>query len=213
MIAVFTEGKRFSGETKKGVLTGDNERFLRLWYEVGITKTSFDTKNHDQMVESGAKWFPVTSGGEKRKWFGNLDTVVNLEDDGAEIKRTVKNYRLRDPQYYFLSAVTWTEVSTGMFSCRFVPNGVLFGNGGPVCFFFVDSLKYNLGLLNSKVAMSIFEYIAPTINYGPEQISKIPVFYSNVPTVEKIVEDNICISKKEWDSFETSWGFQMHPLI
>ena len=213
MIAAFTEGDRFLGETKKGVLTGDNERFLRLWHEVDINKASFTMQSHDQMVKSGLKWFPVTSGGQKRKWYGNLDTVVNLENDGDEIKRTVKNYRLRDSNYYFLSAITWTEVSMGMLTCRFVPNGILFGNGGPVCFFFADSLKYNLGLLNSKIVMSIMEYIAPTINFGPEQISKIPVFHDYESTVERIVEKNIEDTKTDWDSFETSWDFKKHPLL
>ena len=213
MIAAFTEGDRFLGETKKGVLTGDNERFLRLWHEVDINKASFTMQSHDQMVKSGLKWFPVTSGGQKRKWYGNLDTVVNLENDGDEIKRTVKNYRLRDSNYYFLSAITWTEVSMGMLTCRFVPSGILFGNGGPVCFFFADSLKYNLGLLNSKIVMSIMEYIAPTINFGPEQISKIPVFHDHESTVERIVEKNIEDSKTDWDSFETSWDFKKHPLL
>ena len=213
MSNAFVHGQRFSGETKKGVLTGDNNKFLRFWYEIDLNKASFSIKSHDQMVRSGLKWFPVTSGGRRRKWYGNLDTVVNLENDGLAIKTTAKNYRLRDPQYYFLESVTWTEVSTGMFTCRYVPEGILFGNGGPVCFFFHDSLKYNLGLLNSKVVMSIMAYIAPTINFGPEQISKIPVFHEYEDVVERLVNENITISKDEWDSFEVSWDFKEHPFI
>lgn len=213
MYDAFVNGEGFSGETKKGVLTGDNDRFLRIWHEINITKSSFTMGSHKEMVQSGLKWFPVTSGGLKRKWYGNLDTVVNLENDGLEIKTYVKNYRLRDSQYYFLEAVTWTEVSSGMFSCRYVPKGVLFGNGGPVCFFSQGDLKFNLGLLNSKVVFSILSYMAPTINFGPEQIEKLPVFIDHRKQVETLVNENVTMSKKDWDSFETSWDFKHHPLI
>lgn len=107
------------------------------------------------------------------KWYGNIEDIVNLENDGATIKATVPNYRLRDPIYYMREAITWTEVAGGHFSCRYVPSGVLFGNGGPVCFF-QKNLHYTLGLLNSKVANSFLQAIAPTLNFGPEQINRVP---------------------------------------
>ena len=209
---VFTSGAAFPGETKKGVLTGDNERFLRIWHEVETQKIGFTMHSHSDMVSSGLKWFPVTSGGYMRKWYGNFDTIVNLENDGLEIRTTVKNYRLREDTYYFQEAVTWTEVSSGLFSCRYVPEGILFGNGGPVSFFFNDKLHYSLGLLNSKVAMSILHYLAPTINYGPEQINKLPILYSEKDKVEKLVNLNILLSRYDWDAFETSWNFKRNPM-
>ena len=212
MLNAFEIGMPFEGNTKKGVLTGDNNKFLRSWYEISDFKIGFDLGSHTQMIESKKKWFPVTSGGEKRKWYGNYDTVVNLENDGYEIKNTVKNYRLRDTQYYMLEAVTWTEVSSGIFSCRYVPRGILFGNGGPVSFF-RDKLTYNLAFLNSKVAMEILYYLAPTINYGPEQISKLPIIYSNNELVEDLSKKCVHISKMDWDSFEISWDFCKHPLM
>lgn len=208
----FVSGNIFPGETKKGVLTGDNERFLRLWHEVSIKKTGYNMTSHDDLVSSELKWFPVTSGGYMRKWYGNFDTVVNLENDGLAIRTTVQNYRLRESTFYFREAITWTEVSSGMFSCRYVPTGILFGNGGPVSFFFNDNLKYTLGFLNSKVVMSIMAYLAPTINYGPEQIKKLPLIYGDRESVETAVSNNIILSKSDWDSVETSWDFQRHPL-
>ena len=211
--SAFINGNPFPGETKKGVLTGDNERFLRLWHEVSYSKTGYTMKSHEDMVSSGLKWFPVTSGGYMRKWYGNCDTIVNLENDGLDIRTTVRNYRLREAAYYFREALTWTEVSSGIFSCRYVPEGVLFGNGGPVSFFFNSHLKYTLGLLNSKITMSIMAYLAPTINYGPEQIKKLPVLFSNQENVNLLVDKNISLSKIDWDSFETSWDFKRHPLV
>lgn len=212
-LRAFIDGEYFPGETKKGVLTGDNDRFLRLWHEVIYGKIGFTMQSHDDMITSGLKWFPVTSGGYMRKWYGNFDTIVNLENDGLEIKSVVKNYRLRESTYYFKQAITWTEVSSGIFSCRYVPEGVLFGNGGPVSFFFNNDLLYSLGLLNSKVTMNILLYLAPTINYGPEQINRIPVLYGEKAAVENLVKNNVDSSRFDWDSCETSWDFKRHPLI
>lgn len=210
---IFEYNECFTGVTKKGILTGNDEQFLRFWYEVCYYKITMSFNSYAEMNSSKYKWLPVTSGGHKRKWFGNLDTVVNLENEGYEIKRSVKNYRLRDPKYYFLEAITWTEVSSGVLSCRYVPSGILFGNGGPVSFFFNDKLKYTLGLLNSEITMKIMTYIAPTVNFGPEQVARVPVIIDNESLVTDTVNNNIELSKADWDSFETSWGFKKHPLI
>lgn len=125
----------------------------------------------------------------------------------------MKNYRLREPKYYFREAITWTEVSSNYFNCRFVPEGILFGNGGPVSFFYNDNLYYTLGVLNSKIAAEVLSYLAPTINFGPEQIKKVPILIYNKDKVENIVKQNISLSKSDWDSFETSWDFTIHPLL
>lgn len=212
MLRAFVKGDKFPGETRKGVLTGDNNKYLRFWHEVTTTKLGFNIYSHSQMIQSGLKWFPVTSGGFKRKWYGNFEIVVNLENDGYDIRNNVTNYRLRENKYYFLPAVTWTEVSSGAFSCRFVPKGILFGNGGPVSFFPNEKLIYTLGLLNSKVAMDFLMCLAPTINYGPEQIDKIPILTDKKDDIEAIVRENILLSQSDWDAFETSWNFQSHPL-
>lgn len=210
---MFEEQNRYSGETKKGVLTGNNDLFLRLWHEVATFKIGYDCVKHDDILISKKKWFPVTSGGEYRRWYGNFDTIVNLEGDGLEIRKKVKNYRLREPKYYFREAITWTEVSSSYFNCRFVPEGILFGNGGPVSFFYNDNLYYTLGVLNSKIATEVLSYLAPTINFGPEQIKKVPIIIYNKDKGENIVKQNISLSKSDWDSFETSWDFAIHPLL
>ena len=208
----YVEGSPFPGETKKGVLTGNDALFVRFWHEVNLPKIGFSCSSHADMVRSPKKWFPKTGGGTYRKWYGNIEDVVNLENDGAKIKATVPNYRLRDPVYYMREAITWTEVASGHFSCRYVPSGVLFGNGGPACFF-QKNLHYTLDLLNSKVANSFLQAIAPTINFGPEQINRVPFLLDKECEIENFVRSNITISKADWDSFETSWDFQCHPLI
>lgn len=211
--SLFKEENRYSGETKKGVLTGNNDLFLRLWHEVKKEKIGFKCNNYDDIIKLAKKWFPVTSGGEYRRWYGNFDTIVNLENGGLEIKEKVKNYRLREPRYYFREALTWTEVSSSYFNCRYVPKGVLFGNGGPVSFFDDNKLYYTLGVLNSKVATEVLSYLAPTINFGPEQIKKVPIVIKDKSNVDVLVQKNISLSKSDWDAFETSWDFTKHPLL
>lgn len=213
MLEAFESGDNFAGNTKKGVLTGNNDKFTRFWHEIDYGKFGLNLYSHADMLNSGKKWFPVTSGGLKRKWYGNFDTVVDLENDGEGIKTTVKNYRLRDPQFYMREAITWTEVSSGILTCRYVPRGILFGNGGPVSFFDNDLLYYHLGLLNSNTTLAVMEYLAPTVNFGPEQISKIPLIKDDVENISKLVNENITLTKSEWDSYEVSWEFKRHPLI
>lgn len=204
--------ERFA-ETKKGVLTGNDARFVRRWNEVDFNKIGFKCSNHNEMILSKKKWFPITGGGVYRKWFGNFESVVNLENDAYEIKYNNKNnYRLRDSKYYFRECLTWTEVSSKAFSIRFVPKGVLFGNGGPTCFI-NDNIKYFLALLNSKFSSEILKILAPTINFGPEQVKKIPCKIEFVNKITELSDINLIISKNEWDSFETSWDFKAHPLL
>ncbi|MDU6823466.1 BREX-1 system adenine-specific DNA-methyltransferase PglX [Intestinibacter bartlettii] len=213
----FINGKPFGtyGETKKGILTGNDSMFVRLWSEVKYNKICFTSKKYTDMLYSGKKWFPITNGGNYRKWYGNFESIVNLENDAYEIKNNTKNnFRLRDNKYYFKKSLTWTEVSSKAFSIRLVPEGIVFGNGGPTCFFTDNNnANYFLGLLNSKVVASILKILAPTINFGPEQIKRIPCIIDRNPGVDKLSSENICISKKEWDSFETSWDFEEHPII
>src|SRR5699024_7422519 len=214
-IKAFEEGESFSdyGTTKKGVLTGNDARFVRAWYEVDRNKISFTTSNYEEMKSNQKKWFPITGGGFFRRWYGNLENIVNLENEAYEIKyNNQNNFRLRENKYYFLEGLTWTEVSSSLFSLRYVPQGVLFGNGGPTAFV-SEQINYYIALLNSKVTLNILKILAPTINFGPEQIKKIPIIIKNQEEIENLSQDCINISKTDWDNFETSWDFKKHPFI
>jgi len=197
------------GETKKGILTGNDPLFVRFWFEVELPKLCLESSGLKDLYNKQYKWFPCTSGGKKRKWFGNLENVINLYDGGVDIKTKAKNYRLRDTQFYFRESASWGEVGGKNFAVRYTPPQVLFGNGGPVCFS-NQKLKEIIGLLNSKVAKLYLATLAPTINFGPEQIRLVPFIDSDVNI---IVDDCVKISKTDWDSFETSWEFKKHPLL
>ena len=207
----FSQGG-FNGTTKKGILTGNTTQFIRMWSEVSLVKTNFSANTYQKMKESNKKWYPLTSGGQFRKWYGNLYNVINMENDAHAIRSSGGNIRLRDPEYYGREAVTWTQISFTKFSCRYVPEGVLYGDGGPVCFLDCH-LNYYLALLNSTVAQYLLNVVSPCTNFGPDQIKILPIISKRESEVEEIAKLCSNGSKSDWDAFETSWDFIKHPLI
>lgn len=160
------------------------------------------------------KWFPLNSGGEYRKWFGNNYKVVNLKNNGEDIKNNVKNYRLRDRRFYFNRGITWGRITTTQIAFRDVLQGSLFGDAGPIAF--VDNERYYiLGFLSSRVVNYLLQITNPTLNFQVHDIMDLPIIFDKykMKDIERKVTDNIILSKSDWDSFETSWDFTQHPLV
>ena len=199
------------GEAKQGLATADNNRFLRLWNEVSYNKIGYNMSNSKEALESKKKWFPYNKGGEVRKWYGNQEYLVNWENDGYEIKN-FKKAVLRNPNYYFKESISWSKVSSSNFSMRFYQKGLLFADAG-MSYFSNENLKYILGLSNSKLINKILSLLSPTLNFEVGHISNIPIIKKENTLVEKLVEENLNISKEEWDSRETSWDFEKLSLI
>ena len=206
------ETGHFVGTTKKGILTGNTNRFLRMWSEVNISKVNFAATSYEDMLNSASKWYPLTSGGQFRRWYGNLFYVIDMENDASNIKLSGGNIRLRDPAFYCREAITWTQISFTKFSCRYVPGGVLYGDGGPVCFF-NDNLLFYLAILNSTVGQYFLNILSPCTNYGPDQVKIMPVLLRKTKEIEHISSECQSLSHTDWDSFETSWDFTRHPFI
>ncbi|MCF2620384.1 BREX-1 system adenine-specific DNA-methyltransferase PglX [Oscillibacter valericigenes] len=200
-------------DAKQGVATADNNRFLRLWNEVSINKVSFHTHSHEEAATAREKWFPYNKGGDFRKWYGNNEFVVNWEHDGAELKQ-FKGSVLRNPSYYFKECFSWSLISSSVAAFRYKPAGQIFDVAGMSCFASEKQLNYLLALCNTKVVMIVLEVIAPTINYQCGDIANIPVIQDgDTNDICEVTQDNISISKTDWDSYETSWDFKKHPLI
>ena len=204
---------------KKGTSTGDNKRFIRKWQEVDITRTCFTAKNPDDAIASRKKWFPMNGGGERRKWYGNRFDVVNWESDGAEMKALATQLNhgghwsryIINPDRFFTEAIGWSAISSSRISARYVGYGFAFSSAAMEAF--EADLKYILALINSVAAEDILKLLAPTINFGVEQIGRIPYIRERVAEVESLTDQCIGISKEEWDSFEASWDFSAHPFI
>lgn len=204
---------------RQGLATGCNDIFIRQWFEVNIEKIKFDAHNIDESISSRKKWFPYNKGGEFRKWYGNNDYVVNWENDGLLI-RNFKNEegklrsRPQNTQYYFRESISWSLISSGSAAFRYKPFGHIFDIAGMSCFS-DDLLYYLLGFANTPIVMSMLSVLAPTINFQAGDIANLPVAVNKQqkPIIEEFVQENITLSKSDWDSFETSWDFKKHPLI
>lgn len=203
---------------KQGLATADNDRFLRLWYEVNVNKIGFGCTSCEDANKSGKRYFPYNKGGTFRRWYGNRDYVVNWSNDGYEIKNfRDKNGKVRSrPQnikYYFKPAITWSDVTSGSFSGRYAEQGFMFDIKGSSGFPEIEWLPYILALLNSKVAQVFIKILNPTVTTQVGDMTRIPVIKNNVEIVKKLSEKCICNAKEDWDSFENSWDFEQHPLI
>ena len=223
ILSDFVCGKSLSfyAEPKQGMATMDNNKYLRMWYE--IDKNSYYLHGHslEEAKASEKKWFPYNKGGDYRKWYGNFNYLVNWENDGAALKAdAAKIYgsyskRIYNTQYFFLPSITWSKISSGTFSVRCIPDGCLFDVAG--CSIFIDKEQYNYfaALLNSKIIGAILSIISPTLNYEVGHIKSLPIIISEYrkDIVSDLTAKCISFSKSDWDSFETSWDFQHHPLL
>lgn len=201
-----------------GLFTCNNNRFLRLWYEVNLSMLETSTKNKEQSLLSEKKWYPYNKGGDFRRWYGNQNYVVNFYHFGDEIS----NYRKENGQstsfpgqeFYFKQGITWSALSSSKFGVRYTPSGFCFDIAGSSMF--TKDIFYFLGLLASEVTLYYLNMLNPTINYQVGDIRRIPFVSTNSQCsckIESLVKDNISFSKSDWDSFETSWNFEVHPLV
>lgn len=198
-----------------GMMTTDNERFLRCWYEVDQNKIGYDLDSIDQAVNSRKKWFPYNKGGGYRKWAGFQTLVVNWQNEGEEIKNAgMTSFRGKD--FYFKPGLTWSDVATGDFSCRYTRKGFIFDIKGTSAFPEREDIGVVATLLNSKVGSYILNILNPTMSYQSGDIRRVPV-------LEKVRKDQalllqqfdemVDISTSDWNENEFSFGFLQSPLL
>ena len=211
-------------DLRHGMSTSDNNRFLRLWHEVEKENINFTALSKEDTYEH--KWYPILKGGEYRKWYGNHDYVVNWKNDGEEIK-TISNIKypylkgnldfvLGGQRQFFREGITWSSISSGSAGFRYYPGGFMFTNKGQTLFCNNDGEReYYLAFLNTKVVKNLLEMLSPTIGFELGYISKLPAFLdkNSFSKATILAKENTELSKKDWDSFETSWDFKRHPLI
>lgn len=190
---------------KVGLQTGNNSVFLRAWFEVRHKDITF----HSDM---SYKWYPYNKGGSYRRWYGNGEYVLDWENNGNKVK-TYKGSFPRNTQFYFQSGLTWSDVATGLISMREMPAGMVFDTCAP-CLFSNDKSKelQLLAFFNSKVAQQYMDLMSPTMHYTCGTLVNVPFANTDINTND-FTKKCIHISKEDWDSFETSWDFAIHPLI
>lgn len=206
------------GSTKTGMTTGNNDLFLRRWSEVNFNKIKFNAGSYKEV--NGFKWVPYAKGGGYKKWKGFDEYVVNWQNNGYEIKNYKKGDRkaasVRSENYYFKKCITWSAVTSALFSTRILDNGYIYDSGGSVLVLNDDEeLKYIQAILSSKISQYFLDIFNSTLNYQPGDIARIPIIlnYNIKQNIDEMVSECCKISKEDWDCFETSWDFTRHPLL
>lgn len=201
------------GYTFQGIITGNTEKYLKLWFELKFDSIKFN-ENDIYQLENNNVYFPYIKGGGFRRWYGNLEYVIHWVKNGMDYVRS----RTENRNYFFRTGLTWSDLCTGKFSCRNVESGFLFDASGPMIYPNTkDNIWLMCGYFNSKVFQSLLNINSQGLHYGNGSIARQP-FIANIDDTLKItttnyVKDNIEIARRDWDSFETSWGFQQHPLF
>ncbi len=211
VLSVFKNGESLEqiADCCTGMQTGNNDKYVRYWFEV----SSCDFNSND--ISFGKKWIKYNCGGESRKWYGNHWRVINWENNGYSVKHE-KGAVIRNESHFFEEGISWKRIGSSDFFLRYLPEGFIIDQAGDSMFFpNRDTLYYVLGFVNTNVALSMFKFIAPTLNLTAGNMNKLPIILKQdkVKNIENSVKENIGREKDDWDSFETSWDFQHHPLL
>jgi type II restriction/modification system DNA methylase subunit YeeA len=193
--------------TNKGLDTGHNDTFLRFWFEVDINKTALFKTSDDS-----PKWVPCQKGGSSRSWYGNNEIIVNWENKGEKLKKH-SGSTIRNERNYFLPGLSWSTLSTSKFRMRHVDQGFIFESKGAMCFPNEEDSLYILALCNSTPFNFLLALETPTLDYHEGPVGRVPVVKKNNSFNDKNIENLVCIAKKDWDSFETSWSFKEFPWL
>lgn len=217
LLSAMADGVKLSsfGRTSKGIITGKNDKFIRLWWECAVGTIGFSSSSVSDLF-SGRKWHPCTKGGSYRKWFGNLDSVIDWSNNGHSVFESASREGNHAQDYSdelkFKPAISWSAITSSIPSFRYASN-CLSEHAGMCLFVPEDKIGYMLSLLNSSVSKEYFSLIAPTLNVNAGDVDKFPVLLSCFNLVDGLFKESRGLSKTDWDSFETSWDFKRHPLV
>lgn len=210
-------------DIRVGMHTGSNDLFVREWYEVSFRNIRFNCNSNEDSFSYNEKYYPYNKGGEFRKWYGNRIKVVDWYKGGKNIHAFHKlpmDYNgapVRAKGLQFKESATWSFVSSTCFGVRYSPPGSMFDVGGSSVFPPHENIYYIVAFLCSKLGFYYLKLLNPTLNFQVGNVGSLPIIYPNDENqslkINIISKENIQISKDDWDSFETSWDFKIHPLL
>lgn len=214
LFKIFANSKSINtyADPRQGLATGDNNRFLRLWFEVSKAKSKFNETGYLEAINSGFKWFPCTKGGGFRRWYGNKNYIIAFDNENYEALSNSGNH-LPSKEYYFLKGLSWSTISNDNIAFRYTTNSI-FETKGSICFPRTNTNIYILSAyLNSIVVQKMLSVISPTLDYHEGPLRKVPCKVLDQNEIEIIAKQNISISKSDWDAHETSWDFASNELL
>lgn len=196
---------------KQGTSTGNDEVFVRSWFEVNYEEIGFSYSSTQLAHESHKNYFPLDKGGEYRKWYGDNERIIKFNESNYSKLIDMGNH-LPSRQYYFLPGLTWSKIASEL-SVRYDPAGFVFSSVGLKGFPSANNLEHCHAFLNSKVCAYFLGIISPGISIVSGDIEKLPLILSENLSIKELTRQCISLCQSDWDSFETSWDFQHHPLL
>lgn len=198
---------------KQGMSSADNARFTREWWEVAHNHIGLGFESREAAKASKRKWFPYNKGGAFRKWYGNLETLIDWQDDGSRI-REYPGAAIRNPEFFFREGVTWTDISSSCFGVRLLETGAIFANTGSCCF--TSSPHFLLAYLASPVAFAAVRILNPSLHTEIGDVARLPIIdaHSTIQeSVKQIASKAVELARRDWNSFETAWDFESPPVF
>ena len=223
VLSTYESGITLGSEYKTitGSSTGENAKFLRFWYEVSPTNIGLNLSASYNGI--GYKWIPCNKGGAFRRWYGNNEYLINWDDDGRELKAfaTMKNNGkhwsrfLKSLDCFFHEGITWSKITSGGFSCRYMPEGFIMESAACAIMPPHKDMYVLIALMNTKITQEVLKMKNPTLNMQASDVMAVPIkdVGDNRDNVEGLTKKSIEDSKNDWDAFETSWDFKRHPLV
>lgn len=216
MAMLYEKGKTINdvGEVKIGMGTGNNDLFLKLWWEVNNLTIDY-TMQDALLIDSGSKkYYPYSKGGERKRWYGNQEYVVWYDEAGQnQMKQTSGHRENGGYDYYFHKGMTWTYSTMAAFGARIMPEGFVFDVNGSSLFLPEKYYNYVLCFLQSCVGRFIIDSTKSAFSIQAGTIRNLPVIGETNDEIENLAKECIKISREDWDSFETSWDFKKHPFV
>ena len=202
------------GEARVGLDTGNNDKYLRFFYEIDYKYIKFNATSQKELSESLSKYVPTTKGGTIRKWYGNLEYVIKFDNNSYNELLNSGNH-LPSRQYYFREGICWSRISSSsIIALRFSHAGMIFNSASPTIFASnKDVLFFLMAFLQSKCTRYYLSVLSPTLNLQAGEIRNLPLLYINSEKITSFVQDSVTISKSDWDAHETSWDFQRNELL
>lgn len=196
-------------QPRVGLQTGDNTRFLRYWWEVGLNSVGRTCPDAKAAVGSGKRWFPYMKGGEFRRWWGNQDHAINWSKDGLELWAFTPTAVIRNANFYFRSGITWTDLTSGRFNARLSPGGFIFDVAGSSAF--PPDPFLLLALMNSPFAQYALKLINPTVHVQVGDLARLPIPTTSSPALNALVEEAIALARTDSEEDETTYDFIAPP--
>lgn len=215
VIKAFENSEKKPYECKTGLIVGNNIKFIRSWFEISYLKIGFLYENISETIDCKYKWVPFNHGGKRIKWYGEHNDVVNFYNNATEVKKE-SNSMFRNESFYMKEGLTWNRVGNSAFATRIGLKGFIFEDCSPSAFFHKEQFfLYTLSLFNSKPFDTLLRFFRGSIKVEIGHIEKVAFISSKnyLETINNFTKHNIDLSRTDWDSRETSWDFEKHPLI